>query len=81
MITRTIYFRIALVSATLCALTLAVTSSPARDSNALGVTIENFGKINDHYYRGSQPNQQEFGQWICVGTIRKTKKIGSVVSE
>jgi protein tyrosine phosphatase (PTP) superfamily phosphohydrolase (DUF442 family) len=32
-----------------------------------GVTIENFGKVNDHYYRGSQPDHDQFIQLKQLG--------------
>ncbi len=31
-------------------------------SEVPGVSIENFGQVNEHYYRGSQPNQEEFAE-------------------
>ena len=32
-----------------------------------GVSIENFGKVNEHYYRGSQPNQEQFAELKKLG--------------
>jgi protein tyrosine/serine phosphatase len=31
-------------------------------SEVPGVSIENFAMVNEHYYRGSQPNAEEFAQ-------------------
>ena len=31
-----------------------------QSTNTAGVTIENFGKVNDNYYRGSQPDGEQF---------------------
>lgn len=41
--------------------------APAHHSSVSGITIDNFGKINDNYYRGSQPNQEEFAQLKRLG--------------
>ena len=48
-------------------LTLMYATAPARESTVPGVSIKNFGKINDHYYRGSQPTQEEFAQLKRLG--------------
>jgi tyrosine-protein phosphatase SIW14 len=32
-----------------------------------GVSIENFGKVDEHYYRGSQPDQEQFAQLKKLG--------------
>jgi protein tyrosine phosphatase (PTP) superfamily phosphohydrolase (DUF442 family) len=32
-----------------------------------GVSIENFGKVNDHYYRGSQPDHEQFAELKRLG--------------
>jgi protein tyrosine/serine phosphatase len=48
-------------------LTLASAAVPAQVSAVPGVSIKNFGKINDHYYRGSQPSQAEFAQLKKLG--------------
>src|SRR5262245_13362563 len=31
------------------------------------VTIENFGKVNDHIYRGGQPNGDDYRQLTVIG--------------
>jgi tyrosine-protein phosphatase SIW14 len=48
-------------------LTLGSVAVPARISSVPGVSIKNFGKVNDHYYRGSQPSQEEFTQLKKLG--------------
>ena len=48
-------------------LTLASAAVPSQVSAVPGVSIKNFGKINDHYYRGSQPSQAEFAQLKKLG--------------
>jgi protein tyrosine/serine phosphatase len=32
-----------------------------------GVSIENFGKIDEHYYRGSQPDREQFAELKKLG--------------
>jgi protein tyrosine/serine phosphatase len=46
---------------------LVAMPAPANHSSVAGVTIDNFGKINENYYRGSQPNQEEFAQLKRLG--------------
>lgn len=48
-------------------LTLSSAAVPERVSVIPGVSIKNFGKVNDHYYRGSQPTQEEFAQLKKLG--------------
>jgi tyrosine-protein phosphatase SIW14 len=48
-------------------LTVASAVTSARVSSVAGVTIENFGKVNDHYYRGSQPTHKQFGELKRLG--------------
>jgi len=48
------------------ALSGATFPSTARETPP-GVNIENFGKVNDHYYRGSQPGQAELEQLKKLG--------------
>ena len=55
------------VAAILLVFGLALGAVPARVSSIPGVGIENFGKINDHYYRGSQPGQQGLAQLKKLG--------------
>jgi hypothetical protein len=39
-----------------------LTSSGSQNSQALSTSIENFGKLNDNYYRGSQPKAGQFDE-------------------
>jgi tyrosine-protein phosphatase SIW14 len=48
-------------------LTLASAAVPSQVSAVPGVSIKNFGKINEHYYRGSQPTEEEFAQLKKLG--------------
>jgi protein tyrosine/serine phosphatase len=38
---------------------------PAQDNAP--VTVENFGKVNDHIYRGGQPNGDNYRQLVAIG--------------
>lgn len=44
-----------------------VSPVPASRTNTYGVTIKNFGKVNDNYYRGAQPTEGEFAQLKKLG--------------
>ena len=57
-------FRHAGVAAVLLMLALTSMAVPARVKETFpGITLKNFGKINDNYYRGAQPlNPEEFAQ-------------------
>jgi protein tyrosine/serine phosphatase len=61
------YFVHALLATSILAFALVAMPAPASHSSVAGVTIENFGKINEKYYRGSQPNQEEFAQLKRLG--------------
>ena len=61
------YFVHALLVICVLAFALVAMPAPAHHSSVSGVTIENFGKINDNFYRGSQPNQEEFAQLKRLG--------------
>lgn len=39
----------------------------AKSGNRFGVDIENFGQINQNYYRGAQPDQEGFTQLKALG--------------
>ena len=45
----------------------ALASSGSQDSQALSTSIENFGKLNDNYYRGSQPRASQFDELKKLG--------------
>ena len=49
------------------ALAFVAISVPAHHSNVPGITIDNFGKVSESYYRGSQPNREEFAQLKQLG--------------
>lgn len=61
-------FRHAGLAVSLFLLALTGASAPARMAETPpGVSIKNFGKVTDHYYRGSQPTKEEFGQLKKLG--------------
>jgi tyrosine-protein phosphatase SIW14 len=54
----------------ICAITLTVSAVPDRKQPAgpgAGVDIENFGKVNDHFYRGAQPAGRNYEQLAAFG--------------
>jgi protein tyrosine/serine phosphatase len=57
-------FRHAAITAVVLTLALTSMTVPARmtDTDAAGLTLKNFGKVNDNYYRGEQPTRDEFAQ-------------------
>jgi tyrosine-protein phosphatase SIW14 len=61
------YFIHALLATSILAFALVAMPAPASHSSVAGVTIDNFGKINENYYRGSQPNQEELAQLKRLG--------------
>ena len=56
-VTKSRILRYGLLGIALIFLSVAVNFTPARMSEVPGVSIENFAKVDDHYYRGSQPSQ------------------------
>ncbi|HEX6188493.1 MAG TPA: dual specificity protein phosphatase family protein [Pyrinomonadaceae bacterium] len=62
MIRKALTPRYALLAIAIFTVAAVWSSSTARMSEVSGVSIENFGKVNDHYYRGSQPDAEEFAQ-------------------
>ena len=57
----------ALLALALFMLALGSASTPARLAETPAVSIKNFGRVNDHYYRGSQPSRAEFEQLQRLG--------------
>ena len=53
------------VALSLLALMTAV--APARVPDNPSASIKNFGKVNEHLYRGSQPTQEQFAQLKKLG--------------
>lgn len=60
-------FRQSAIAVTICLLALMTAAAPARMAETPGISIKNFGKVNDHYYRGSQPGQEEVAQLKRLG--------------
>jgi protein tyrosine/serine phosphatase len=46
---------------------VAVLTGRAQSLNAPAVSIENFGKVNEHYYRGAQPSAVQFTELKRLG--------------
>ena len=55
----------------ICALTLSVHAGGKRQvatsRGVLKVTISNFGKVNDHYFRGAQPDEGQYKELAAIG--------------
>ena len=45
---------------------LAALAAPAVAQHS-GIQIDNFGKINDNYYRGAQPQRNDYGDLAALG--------------
>jgi len=63
-------WRAATAGALICAITL--TASAIQDhkrtvGDRVAIDIENFGKVNDHFYRGSQPKGRSYEQLAELG--------------
>ena len=67
MIRRALRLRYALLAIGIFAGALVWSSSTARMSEVAGVSIENFAKVDEHYYRGSQPDQEQFAELKRLG--------------
>ena len=59
--------RYVLVVIGIFAVAIVWNASTARMSEVPGVSIANFAKVNDHYYRGSQPTAEQFAQLKTFG--------------
>ncbi len=42
-------------------------AAASQSHDVSGVGIQNFGKVNDHYYRGSQPDENDFAKLKSLG--------------
>jgi len=54
----------------ICSITLTVSAIPDHKrtgGDRVGVDIENFGKVNDHFYRGAQPKGRNYEQLAALG--------------
>jgi tyrosine-protein phosphatase SIW14 len=59
--------RRAYMAVIVCLLALASLPVPARVADNGDVSIKNFGRVNEHFYRGSQPKREEFAQLKKLG--------------
>jgi len=60
----------ATAGALICAITLTASAIPDHKRTAgdrASVDIENFGKVNDHFYRGAQPKGRNYEQLAALG--------------
>src|SRR5262249_25821225 len=60
----------AMAATLICAITLTAGAIPDHKRRAGGgaaVEIENFGKVNDHFYRGAQPKGRNYEQLAALG--------------
>jgi protein tyrosine/serine phosphatase len=58
----------ALVAALICATALTTSAlSEHKRAGGSAVDIENFGKVNDHFYRGAQPKGRNYEQLAALG--------------
>lgn len=60
-------FRRTGITVALLLLALLTGAAPARLAEHPGVSIKNFGKVNDQFYRGSQPTEEQFAQLKRLG--------------
>jgi protein tyrosine/serine phosphatase len=54
----------------ICAITLTASAIPGHKQTSgdrVAVDIENFGKVNDHFYRGAQPKGRNYEQLSALG--------------
>jgi protein tyrosine phosphatase (PTP) superfamily phosphohydrolase (DUF442 family) len=64
---RRAHLNYAMLAVVLCLLSLATAVAWERRPVNSETSIENFGRINEHYYRGSQPTQQQFAELKRLG--------------
>ena len=60
----------AMAATLICAITMSASAIPDHKRSAGGaaaVDIENFGKVNDHFYRGAQPRGRNYEQLAALG--------------
>ena len=75
MLSREIKFKVAACAVPVVILALAIYSfAPSNSSTAAGpsksfasVTIKNFGQMDDHFYRGAQPRDEEYKELAQLG--------------
>ncbi|MBX3278803.1 MAG: tyrosine-protein phosphatase [Acidobacteria bacterium] len=61
-------WRVALAAILMCATALTASAlSDHKRAGSFAVDIENFGKVNDHFYRGAQPKGRNYEQLAALG--------------
>ncbi len=58
---------VAAVFVVLSAALLSAASQPNAASALANIRIDNFGKINDNYYRGAQPHEEDYADLATLG--------------
>src|SRR4051812_18271339 len=48
-------------------LLLAVSASAQTKLDVPQIHVQNFGRLNDHYYRGAQPTNSDYGELAAIG--------------
>ena len=64
--------------AALIALSVAAASAAAQPSASSAIAtirIDNFGKINDNYYRGAQPDGKDYADLAALGVQRSSTSL------
>jgi tyrosine-protein phosphatase SIW14 len=61
-------WRMAIAATLISAVTLTANAVPSdKRSGGFAVDTENFGKVNDHFYRGAQPEGRNYDQLAALG--------------
>lgn len=60
-------YRLAQTMAVMLVMIASAFTGQAKSGNRFGVDIENFGRVNQNYYRGAQPDQKGFAQLKALG--------------
>ena len=62
-----VYHRLRLIALAAALAIAGAAALGAREGRVSGIPVENFGKVNEHYYRGSQPDAEGFAQLKRLG--------------
>lgn len=55
------------ITAFLLAMAVLAVARPGSDSGSSNIRIKNFGKVNDNFYRGSQPKRRDYADLAALG--------------
>jgi len=67
MILLPVHQRLRLIAVAATLVLVAAAAMGAREGKASGIPVENFGKVNENYYRGSQPDAESFAELRRLG--------------